>query len=387
LDELKSGIYKITCNANKMIYIGQSKDIKRRFSHHKYTLKKNKSHNKHLQYAWNKYGKDDFDFEIIEMVDMDEIDEREKYWIEYYDSYKQGFNQTEGGSGIGHNNKVYKYTGFKDNKQKIIANLNTGERFYSFEELNKRYKISNPYYFKNIIDDINAGIRFTAIGYYWCYDYYGIDDNEELQNRIKLKEKSFSLKPIKIINITTGEIFESINEAGKYYNIPNGQISNCINKKVKSAHGYVFMRYDEYVENGKNFNEYNIKIKKIKKQVININTGKIYPSIKNASEETKISKSSISSCCRHKIKNAGGYQWEFYYDGIDMCNIELRNPRNYKKKKVININTNIIYNNANQAAKALGLRSSSILNVCKGKQKTCGGHVWEYYKEEDDILN
>lgn len=90
----KSGIYKITNTINGKIYIGSAYNISNRFSVHKYTLKNNKHKNKHLQYAWNKYGEKAFIFEILEITSKNLIIEREQYWIDLYLPYKKdiGYN-------------------------------------------------------------------------------------------------------------------------------------------------------------------------------------------------------------------------------------------------------------------------------------------------------
>ena len=43
-----------------------------------------------------KYGLENFEFSIIEYTSMEQLDEKERYWIEYYDS---GYNATTGGGG------------------------------------------------------------------------------------------------------------------------------------------------------------------------------------------------------------------------------------------------------------------------------------------------
>ena len=59
-----SGIYKITNNVNGKFYIGSSQNISRRWYDHKRELRIQKHHNKYLQRAWNKYGEENFSFEI-----------------------------------------------------------------------------------------------------------------------------------------------------------------------------------------------------------------------------------------------------------------------------------------------------------------------------------
>jgi group I intron endonuclease len=60
------GIYHIVNKINCKIYIGSSKDINRRFYRHTLFLSQNKHDNPHLQSAWNKYGKSNFEFKIVE---------------------------------------------------------------------------------------------------------------------------------------------------------------------------------------------------------------------------------------------------------------------------------------------------------------------------------
>jgi group I intron endonuclease len=62
------GLYKIINKINGKFYIGSSDNIKRRFNRHLYDLKKNKHDNIHLQNAWNKYGKENFEFQFLRQV-------------------------------------------------------------------------------------------------------------------------------------------------------------------------------------------------------------------------------------------------------------------------------------------------------------------------------
>ena len=70
------GIYKITNLLNNKIYIGQSLNIERRFKEHCY---KGKESRIPLDLAIQKYGKDNFTFEIIENCLKEELNEKETY--------------------------------------------------------------------------------------------------------------------------------------------------------------------------------------------------------------------------------------------------------------------------------------------------------------------
>jgi hypothetical protein len=78
-----SGIYKIANLADGKVYVGSSANITGRFGDHKKLLRRGKHHSPHLQSAWNKYGEDSFDFEVVEIVDdRHRILEREQHWID-----------------------------------------------------------------------------------------------------------------------------------------------------------------------------------------------------------------------------------------------------------------------------------------------------------------
>ena len=91
-------IYKITNTLNDKVYIGQTiKTVQKRFTQHKNNSNKEYFSQIVLYKAFNKYGIENFICEEIEKVPNDKLDEREKYWIEYYDSYFNGYNSTLGG--------------------------------------------------------------------------------------------------------------------------------------------------------------------------------------------------------------------------------------------------------------------------------------------------
>ena len=90
------GIYKIQNKQNGKIYIGQSNDVERR-------IKEHCSSSRYLQSripvdkAIHKYGKDNFTYEIIEECTVEELNDKETYWILYYDCVKNGYNCNIGG--------------------------------------------------------------------------------------------------------------------------------------------------------------------------------------------------------------------------------------------------------------------------------------------------
>lgn len=93
-------IYKITNLINGKIYIGKTTSfLKRRWYEHISSSKKESDKNRPLYRAMNKYGLENFKIEQIEEVQINFLSEREVYWINYYNSYREGYNATIGGDG------------------------------------------------------------------------------------------------------------------------------------------------------------------------------------------------------------------------------------------------------------------------------------------------
>ncbi len=105
------GIYKYQNKLNGKVYIGQSIDIERRQYNHKSSAynKKANDYNSQFHQAIRKYGLENFDFEIIAELTPEEytrqtLNQLEIFFIRYYDSFKNGYNATEGGDDAFGNN-------------------------------------------------------------------------------------------------------------------------------------------------------------------------------------------------------------------------------------------------------------------------------------------
>lgn len=98
------GIYKITNKINEKCYIGQSIDCDRRIKEH--CSPSRYKNGLTIDIAIHKYGVDAFDYQILEECSIDQLNDREQYWIKFFNSNKQGYNLSEGGNqqSIGENN-------------------------------------------------------------------------------------------------------------------------------------------------------------------------------------------------------------------------------------------------------------------------------------------
>lgn len=122
-------VYKITNNINGKVYIGQTKrDIRQRFLRHMCDGE-NEKLSTHFANAVKKYGRENFSYELLETVDDQRTaDEREMYWIKYYNSCDvlYGYNMSHGGFRCGGNT----YAGIKDMapiKQKLSESKRGGK--------------------------------------------------------------------------------------------------------------------------------------------------------------------------------------------------------------------------------------------------------------------
>lgn len=89
------GVYSIKCSANRKLYIGSSsRGCSQRWWDHKKALRTNTHHSVLLQRAWNKYGEQQFVFEMVEITIPDKAVVREQHYMDLYETTnpQKGFN-------------------------------------------------------------------------------------------------------------------------------------------------------------------------------------------------------------------------------------------------------------------------------------------------------
>lgn len=225
------GIYKIENKINGKVYIGQSVNIKRRWKNHKTasTCEKDHTYNYPLYKAFRKYGIDNFTFDVIEECELFELDRLEKFWINYYNSYVKGYNQTLGGYGI-----------FNKSNKKILDNITQDliDTKLSIGEIAKKYKLSYE-----MIQGINTGRYWIRDIKYPIRNYkrsktlnYCIHCGKEISNKAvrcadcyKDMEKKKSNKPPKETLLSLICKYTMV-EVGQLYKVSN----NTIKKWCKS---------------------------------------------------------------------------------------------------------------------------------------------------------
>lgn len=129
----QSGIYLIQNVKNGKGYVGSSLDIASRWRGHKRELNKNIHHNEYLQYSYNKYGKENFIFSILELVeDTSLLTFKEHYWIEKLNTLNPtGYNacmpNKDHPNGIGEHSEKTKETLRRRRFEQMFGEVNEEE--------------------------------------------------------------------------------------------------------------------------------------------------------------------------------------------------------------------------------------------------------------------
>ena len=148
---MRGFIYKITNTINGKSYIGQTiQNVKERFYQHCATKCSKAVSNMAIHRAIKKYGKSNFTVEVIEEIDSANLNDRERYWIKYYNSYNNGYNSTKGGQDG--------CKPFKDlDVETIIKEYNTGK---SLRTLGTIFKVDKQT-IKDLLVRNNINLRTT----------------------------------------------------------------------------------------------------------------------------------------------------------------------------------------------------------------------------------
>ena len=139
------------------------------------------------------------------------------------------------------------------------------------------------------------------------------------------------------------------------------------------------------------------------KQVICLNTLKIYDSAGEASKETGVNHSKICMCCRGERKSCGKDEqgnklvWMYYEDYITSSQEEIlkrmdTKTNNVQMKKVVCLTTLDIYDGVCVAGRRVGVDPSGIVSACKGNQRYAGKDKngnplhWMYYDDYKNVV-
>lgn len=246
-------VYKITNKINGKVYIGQtSKSLKERFQRHCCDAMSDRL-DTHFARAIRKYGKENFSPEIIDTATSEEeLNEKERYWIHYYDSLNNGYNETDSIFRSGGNTyraktdeemdiikqkiRQTKLGGKNPNSKRVkCRNEKTGEilHFDSMAEVRDYFQQSNHQFVsKRCLGTIQSLWNQT-----WNFAY-----EEEDFRELSVCKKQRKATNIRVLNLKTKEEkeFPSYAAAERYFNLPNKSLSgHAYKQKQKGVTSFV----------------------------------------------------------------------------------------------------------------------------------------------------
>lgn len=162
----KAGIYGIINKINNKIYIGKSINIYNRIKQHIILLNKESlDENRYLINSWKKYGRENFEYIVIEYLEKDEnlLKEKELYWIDYYNSTNKEF---------GYNLRLDTSTNcIVSQDTRNLQSVNRKKRYSENPELRTKVSENTSLFWKNnpdklaiMAEKVSAKIRKYKIG-------------------------------------------------------------------------------------------------------------------------------------------------------------------------------------------------------------------------------
>lgn len=217
------GIYKITNQETGKAYIGQSICIEHRWKTHIQSAKNpnNKDYNSEFYTDIRNMGVNNFCFDILEECQVTDLDKKEIYYISIFDTYKNGYNRTHGGSG--------------QNYEDVIKTRELWDKGYSSAEITNELKICRETVRKYLQDYKNYSTKESyKRGYF---------------NSEKAIQANKNLNTSTIYQYTLDGIFlkefSSCAEVEKTLGILAQSVSSCIKGEYFSAGGFRWAKKGE----------------------------------------------------------------------------------------------------------------------------------------------
>lgn len=317
------GIYEIRNKVNNKVYIGQSRNISRRWNDHVRELNNNIHDNYHLQQSWNLYGKENFRFTIVALCSADELNELEAFYIDKMNSMNSdyGYNirfvddndvYTYNDEGLKHLSDAHEFqfrpvNQYDDEKNKLF-------RYKSLKEASRCNDIDVTGIRNNAVFNSQHKRLWKYKNSYWLFDedceWFEACNIDEYRDLSKFKVNKYEFPSGKYICQ-----YNSIKEASKDNDVTVDVISLCIRQAQNHSGGYTYRNADNYEVNTDIIIDYKKKPSASCKPVLCLDakTGfiiKEYPSALSAKNDG-FSPSHITEVCNGKRKTCGGFKWKY----------------------------------------------------------------------------
>lgn len=344
----QSGIYKIKNIETGDFYIGSSTRLLARRDEHFANAAAGRHHSIIFQRAWNKYGPEKFDFEILEECEVGDLLAREQH---YLDLERPKYNIS----------KVAGAPSPPQNKPIIRTCMETGkEKVYR-----TRDEAAAEGFNEGQVTSCCLGRSGSHAGYFWSFQDSSAPEFVS-QRRIR---------PVKRIDVINKEevYYSSMSEAANDGFLLSS-ISACCWGKLKTHDGYVWV-FDEDDPVDVTIQS-KIRDRAICRTDVNSGETKIYRYLRLVAEDG-FSTGNVYACCNGHRGTHKGYRWQY-------C--DQKNPFVQKRKKSVigtNVETGEIreYESA-AAAERDGFRAQKVGACCLGRRKTHLGYTWKFASQE-----
>lgn len=330
-DLSKSGIYIIQNMINHKVYVGSTVWFKERMNSHFNKLRKKEHDCEHLQRSFNKYGRDNFEFKVIEYIsDIEKLNSREQFWFGFYSvrNHNLCFNSspTAGsnrGISFSEEQKNVFYRRGNARNSRVVCQLDLhGNLLKVFECIQDAAEFVGVNH--TGISLACSGKRKSIAGFQWCFY------KELNKKRGKKYTKHDNRRIITQLDLNGNIIkrWNSIKDASCGTGNDPADLVNCCNKRYKTIGGFQWC----YVEDEDEMVGRVVNIGRFRK-VVQLNKGgmeiKTWNSIKEATEKLELAKTAIFNVFCGKQNSAGGFFWK-YADVQNTKNTQNINTQNTK---------------------------------------------------------
>jgi group I intron endonuclease len=240
------GIYRIKNLKNKKCYYGSSKNIEKRWRTHLNNLKNGKHHNVHLQRSWDKYGEDNFVFELVEECGETILLELEQKYLDLNPEFNIGVKSSGGDNLTKNPNKediVHKMTQSVRKRYELMSEDERKEKHSQPMDKNPNWKGGTSFKYcecgLKISPNNNSCIN--------CRDksgeknpFFGKQHTEETKKRLSEKRKGTYNGEQNIPIIIDNVEYRSAGEASKILDIPMVTIRWRVKSKNKKFDNYKY---------------------------------------------------------------------------------------------------------------------------------------------------
>lgn len=243
------GIYCIRNKINNKVYIGQSIDIRTRWWGHRCDLNRNNHCNRYLQNAWNKHGEDNFEFSVLEQCTLDEINDKEIFWIKQYNStdVNFGYNLSTGGDcsnrGVTYTQEQKDYMSQVKNPDAVVQIDFNGNFVREWRSATHAQRTLGNIRARSILQNCRH-ITYQANGYIWFYkEEYCQMENFDVEQYMMQHNRYL---PIPVLQY---DLYGRLIKEWTYEEIKqrsdSGYIKRCCNHERNSYDGYIWIfKYD-----------------------------------------------------------------------------------------------------------------------------------------------